>query len=88
MTAANGSIVLPYVVLTAMLLSPVQQLDFLFPKPLPSHKPPPSIQKLKTDRAAAGPHATPPVLEKCPAKSITRIRNYGFPLTVAVCVAS
>jgi hypothetical protein len=51
-----------------MLLSPVQQLHFLFFKPLPSHKPPPSNQKLTTDRAVAATHATPRVLEKGPSE--------------------
>jgi hypothetical protein len=63
-----------------MLLSPVQQLGFLFPKPLPSHKPPPGSQKLKTDHAAAGPHATPRVLEKCPSEE--RHSNTGLAVDV------
>jgi hypothetical protein len=76
-----------------MLLSPVQQLDFLFSKPLPSHKPPPSIRKLKTDRAAAGTHATPGVLEKCPSEerhSNKELRiafvlgSFGAPLGIVV----
>jgi hypothetical protein len=63
-----------------MLFSPVQQLDFLFSKPLPSHKPPPSIQKLKTDHAAAGTCATPLVLEKCPNEE--RHSNTGLAVDV------